>query len=99
MAHPFYCWDHEIVFKNAQDYQQHHGVECTTMLDAGPVCTYVRKSGKVCGKSYKHVSSLIYHYRCVHKLYACVHCYAVFERKEQLHTHEHIDGRNLRESK
>lgn len=94
-----YCRIHEIQFQNTEQYTHHTNNECSEMLEKAVVCTYVKGDGKCCAKHFRHISTLILHYRNEHKKYACVHCYQVFDRKSDLEKHDHPRGSSLRESK
>lgn len=94
-----FCWHHEIQYDNAEDYRVHKDRECTMLLEQKNVCTYVKENKECCGKSFTHISSLILHYRSIHKQYACVGCYNVFNHKKELEQHSHPEGSDLRQSK
>lgn len=97
MTGVFECWEHELKFPNETALKNHLANECEVFLAKGTVCLFINEEGKCCGKSFAHVSSLLYHYFCKHRKYACVHCYQLFDHREELDSHVHVDGRKLRE--
>lgn len=94
-----YCWEHDIAFKSEQEYNTHAEAECDNLLATPNVCIHLNADGKCCGKHYKHISTLILHYRTVHKEYACVHCYQTYTTKKGFERHKHEEGISFRQSK
>lgn len=92
-----YCIDHEIEFDSVEKYENHKK-ECEKMQEVPNICTHVLSNGKCCKSSYRHVSSLILHYEKRHKIFACAHCYKVYNSKKELEAHEHPNGINYRGS-
>lgn len=94
-----YCWEHEIYFKNSEDFQHHIMNDCNQMLTLKNVCTYVTQNGQCCKKNYKTTTALIMHYYREHRLLACTACYKVFCTEADLEDHHHYPSENLRQSK
>lgn len=97
MSEENYCWEHEIYFPDQKSYLYHRDNECKKFLQQQTVCLFV-VDGKCCGMVYKHISSLVLHYKSAHNLYACVHCYKLYEQEAELEQHDHSGRLNVRES-
>lgn len=94
-----YCWDHELEFPTVEAYQKHKSGDCERLLALGKVCLYLGENGECCGQSFRHISSLMLHYKGSHNKQACVHCYAIFDSLEALEQHEHVGRKGVREGK
>lgn len=92
----FYCWDHEITFKNGKHLENHYDNECQQMLTEKNVCTFLLPNGECCRKSFRMTSTLMSHYQSEHSLFACTQCYQTFNNSNDLEAHRHVEGRNLR---
>lgn len=97
MSGNYICWDHELDFPTEQALQNHLASECAKFLAKGAVCLFMDTEGQCCGKTFNHISSLMYHYFCKHRKYACAYCYQLFDHREDLDAHKHTAGRHLRE--
>lgn len=86
----YFCFDHVIIFKNADTYNRHSQL-CKKQIKTY-VCTLLTMNGEMCGKSFSCGNFFADHTRKVHRTFMCVDCEYVTKSRERLRTHQHIGG-------
>lgn len=93
-----YCYEHNLFFRSKKAFEKHK-LECLRLLRKKNVCTILLSNGNMCGKDFKHVSTLQNHCISAHKLFICVHCDIVCRNVEELDNHTHVGPWDVHESK